>query len=144
MKLLRVLQERVIERLGSTQQIKVDVRIIAATNRDLEAGGRTTARSARICSTASTCFRSSCRRCASASRTSPGWCGRSSTSSPGRSARRIESVSKDSLRELQSYPWPGNVRELRNVIERAVILATGPHLVVPAPKPSARCRADGA
>ena len=50
--------------------------------------------------------------------------------------KTIESVSKESLKELQRYPWPGNVRELRNVIERAVILSTGPHLVVPAPKPS--------
>ena len=99
-------------------------------------GGRPTARSARISSTASTCSRSSCRRCASASRTSPGWCGRSSTSSRALFGKRIESVSKDSLRDLQGYSWPGNVRELRNVIERAVILATGPHLVVQAPKPS--------
>jgi transcriptional regulator with GAF, ATPase, and Fis domain len=52
--------------------------------------------------------------------------------------KRIESVSKDSLRDLQGYSWPGNVRELRNVIERAVILASGPHLVVQAPKPSVR------
>ena len=38
------------------------------------------------------------------------------------------------MRELQRYPWPGNVRELRNVIERAVIVATGPQLVVAAPR----------
>ena len=84
-KLLRVLQERVIERLGSTQPIKIDVRIIAATNRNLEQAV-TTARSARICSTASTCSRSSCRRCASARRTSRASCGRSSTSSRRSSA----------------------------------------------------------
>jgi transcriptional regulator with GAF, ATPase, and Fis domain len=40
--------------------------------------------------------------------------------------------------ELQHYPWPGNVRELRNVIERAVIVATGRQLVVPAPRLSDR------
>ena len=50
-KLLRVLEDRTIERLGSTQPIKVDVRIIAATNRNLEEAVRTR-RSARICSTA--------------------------------------------------------------------------------------------
>ena len=58
--------------------------------------------------------------------------------------KAIESISKDSLRELQSYAWPGNVRELRNVIERAIILATGPQLVVSAPKPSSRPLPKGA
>jgi transcriptional regulator with GAF, ATPase, and Fis domain len=52
--------------------------------------------------------------------------------------KNIESVSKESLQDLQSYSWPGNVRELRNVVERAVILATGPRLVLQAPKPSIR------
>src|SRR4029079_7599303 len=46
----------------------------------------------------------------------------------------IESISEESLRDLQRYAWPGNVRELRTVIERAVILATGPQLVVAAPR----------
>ena len=135
-KLLRVLQERVIERLGSTQPIKVDVRIIAATNRNLEEAVATR-RSARICSIGSTSFRSSSRRCASGSRTSRRWCGASSTSSRGSFGKTIESISKESLRELQRYPWPGNVRELRNVIERAVIVANGPQLVVPAPRAAA-------
>ena len=45
-------------------------------------------------------------------------------------AKPIESVSKDSmLSGLQRYPWPGNVRELRNVVERAVIVTTRPHLI---------------
>jgi transcriptional regulator with GAF, ATPase, and Fis domain len=48
--------------------------------------------------------------------------------------KTIESISEESLRDLQRYAWPGNVRELRNVIERAVILATGPNLVVEAPR----------
>src|SRR6185295_16910034 len=47
----------------------------------------------------------------------------------------IESVSKESMKQLQAHPWPGNVRELRNIIERAVIVATGPRLVVPVPAP---------
>jgi len=45
----------------------------------------------------------------------------------------IESISKESMRQFQQYQWPGNVRELRNVIERAMILATGPCLTVPLP-----------
>src|SRR5262249_8779686 len=49
----------------------------------------------------------------------------------------IESISAESMRELQRYPWPGNVRELRNAIERAGIIATGRQLVVPAPRAGA-------
>jgi formate hydrogenlyase transcriptional activator len=48
--------------------------------------------------------------------------------------KRIESLSKASLQALQAYSWPGNVRELRNVIERAVIIANGPRLVVEMPR----------
>jgi len=48
----------------------------------------------------------------------------------------IRSLSKTSLEALQNYAWPGNVRELRNVIERAVIVTTGPRLVVELPRPS--------
>jgi transcriptional regulator with GAF, ATPase, and Fis domain len=49
--------------------------------------------------------------------------------------KSISSISKESMRQLQLYPWPGNIRELRNVIERAVIMATGPRLTVPMPQP---------
>jgi DNA-binding NtrC family response regulator len=40
------------------------------------------------------------------------------------------------MKQLQEHPWPGNVRELRNIIERAVIVSTGPRLVVPVPPPT--------
>ena len=51
--------------------------------------------------------------------------------------KQIESVSKDNMLALQRYQWPGNVRELRNVVERAVIVATGRHLTIDLPTPSA-------
>jgi formate hydrogenlyase transcriptional activator len=51
--------------------------------------------------------------------------------------KQIESVSKENMRTLQRYDWPGNVRELRNVVERAVIVATGPRLTIDPPKPFA-------
>jgi transcriptional regulator with GAF, ATPase, and Fis domain len=132
-KLLRVVEERVIERLGSVQPVKVDVRIIAATNRNLEDAVRDKTfredlyyrlnvfpivvpplreRVEDIPALAWTFVEEFAR-------------------SFGRS---IESISEESLRELQRYDWPGNVRELRNVIERAVILATGPHLRVAVPR----------
>ena len=132
-KLLRVLQERVIERLGSTQPVKVDVRIIAATNRNLEDAVRDKT------------FREDLYYRLNVFpvvvpplRERPDdipalvW---SFIDEFSRAfGKTIESISKDSLRELQRYPWPGNVRELRNVIERAVIVATGPQLTVAAPR----------
>ena len=128
-----MLQERVIERLGSTQPIKVDVRIIAATNRNLEDAVRDKT------------FREDLyyrlnvfpivvpplrERVEDIPALVWTFIDEFSTSF----GKTIESISKESLRELQRYPWPGNVRELRNVIERAVILATGPQLVVAAPR----------
>jgi len=47
--------------------------------------------------------------------------------------KSIESISAESMRQLQAYSWPGNVRELRNLVERAVIIASGPQLTIPMP-----------
>lgn len=134
-KLLRVLQERVIERLGSSQPVKVDVRIIAATNRDLEKA------------VADNLFREDLfyrlnvfpivvPPLRERVEDIPGLVWAFIDELSRLFGKSIESVSKDSLRELERYSWPGNVRELRNLIERAVILSTGHHLVVPAPKPA--------
>ena len=136
-KLLRVLQERVIERLGSTQPIKVDVRIIAATHRDLE--------KAVVDGT----FRQDLFYRLNVfpivvpplrDRTEdiPGLVWAFIDEFSRAFGKTIESVSKESMKELQRYAWPGNVRELRNVVERAVIVATGTHLVVQAPRPLGR------
>jgi PAS domain S-box-containing protein len=134
-KLLRVLQERTIERLGSTQPIKVDVRIIAATNRNLEQA------------VADKTFREDLfyrlnvfpitvpplrERVADI----PGLVWAFLEEFSRSFGKPIESVSKDTMRELQQYPWPGNVRELRNVIERAVIVATKSRLSIELPKMS--------
>ena len=64
-KVLRVLQEQVIEPVGGTARIRVDTRVLAATNKDLPAEIKAAA-SARTCTSGSTSFRSSCRRCAQA------------------------------------------------------------------------------
>jgi len=119
--LLRVLQEREFERVGGTQSIKVDVRVIAATNRDLDAA------------VASGSFRSDLfyrlqvfpiqipplrERREDIALLVEYFIDRYS-----RKARKnIRRVSQETLELLQSYAWPGNIRELQNVIERSVIL----------------------
>jgi transcriptional regulator with GAF, ATPase, and Fis domain len=135
-KLLRVLQELVIERLGSSQSIKVDVRIIAATNRDLEQA------------VADGLFREDLYYRLNVFPVTipplrdrrddiPGLVWEFVDEFSQAFGKPIESVSKESMKQLQDHPWPGNVRELRNIIERAVIVATGPRLVVPVPPPPA-------
>jgi formate hydrogenlyase transcriptional activator len=128
-KLLRVLQEHEIERLGSTRTIRVDFRLIAATNRNLEemVGKRE--------------FRSDLYyRLNVFPVRIPPLRERREDIPPlvfyfaqrfaKRLRRSIESVSRESLELLCRWPWPGNVRELQNVIERAVILSRGPVLAV--------------
>jgi len=135
-KLLRVLQERVVERLGSTQPIKVDVRIIAATNRSLEQAVEDKTFREDLYYRLNV-FPIVVPPLRARVEDIPGlvWeCLDECSRSFGKS---ITSISKESMRQLQRYAWPGNVRELRNVIERAVILATGPHLTVPIPQPIA-------
>jgi formate hydrogenlyase transcriptional activator len=137
-KLLRVLQEGQFERLGSTRTTTVDVRVIAATNRDLEKAVEEGA------------FRQDLYyRLNVFPITIPPLRERGADIPPlvwafvneftEKMGKPIESVSRKSMEALQSYPWPGNVRELRNVIERAMIRATGGTLHVPAPsrKPGA-------
>jgi transcriptional regulator with GAF, ATPase, and Fis domain len=135
-KLLRVLQERQIERLGSPNPIAVDVRIVAATNRDLEKA------------VAQGTFREDLyyRLNVFPIRVPPlrerpddvpalVWSFVDEFSKAY--GKRIESVCKDSMLALQRYPWPGNVRELRNIVERAVIVTPGPRLSIEPPKPAA-------
>ncbi len=135
-KLLRVLQERVIERLGSTQQIKVDVRIIAATNRNLEKAVNDKMFREDLFYRLNV-FPIVVPPLRERVEDIPGLVWEFISEFSNSLGKRIESISKESMRQLQLYPWPGNVRELRNVIERAVIVANGPHLTVPIPQQSA-------
>jgi PAS domain S-box-containing protein len=136
-KLLRVLQERVIERLGSNQPTKVDVRIIAATNRNLEeaVNDRTFREDLfyRI-----NVFPIVVPPLRERIEDIPGLVWSFVDEFSRMFGKTIEFISKDNMRELQRYPWPGNVRELRNVVERAVILCAGHQLLVPTPKSAAR------
>src|SRR5207244_10130565 len=129
-KLLRVLQERVIERLGSHQSIKVDVRIIAATNRNLEKAVEDKSFREDLFYRLNV-FPIVVPPLRDRIEDIPGLVWAFIDEFSRLFGKAIESISSESMRELQRYPWPGNVRELRNVIERAVIIATGRQLVVP-------------
>jgi len=129
-KLLRVLQEREFERLGSTRTKRVDVRVVAATNRNLEemvAGGT---------------FRNDLYyRLDVFPITLPPLRERPEDVPPlvryfvqkfaRRMNKRIETIPAEAMTALSRYAWPGNVRELENAVERAVILTSGPTLRVP-------------
>ena len=131
-KLLRVLEERQIERLGSPRSIRIDTRVIAATHRDLEQ---------RI---AEGSFREDLfyRLNVFPIRVPPlreraadipllVWCFVAEFAATF--GKRIDVVPRHNVEALQRYTWPGNIRELRNVVERAMIVATGPRLTIPLP-----------
>jgi len=124
-KLLRVLQERVFERLGGALQIKTDVRVIAASNRDLAQ------------EVAERRFREDLfyrlnvfpitlpplrERADAVPQLVRHFCARFSAAA---GARRPIGITSGVLSLLQRHSWPGNVRELQNIIERGVILARG-------------------
>ncbi|HEV3083942.1 MAG TPA: sigma 54-interacting transcriptional regulator [Gemmataceae bacterium] len=129
-KLLRALQEQQFERLGSTRTIRVDVRLVAATNRDL----------ARM--VADRLFRNDLyyrlnvfpvvlpplrERPEDIPMLARHFIQRFAR----RMGRRIDSIPTPVMDALVRYPWPGNVREMQNIIERAVILSSGPSLRIP-------------
>jgi len=145
-KLLRVLDSGVLERLGATQSVRVDVRVMAATNRDLEedlaTGGfrpdlyyRLAALRLRVPRLADRAedilplARHFLQR-----RTTP--------------ERPVPVLSAEAAAVLQAYAWPGNVRELKHVMEHAAVLAGGgpilaTHLPLPTPQPAAATTTAG-
>src|SRR5678815_1808219 len=136
-KLLRALQDRVIERLGSSQPIKVDVRIIAATNRNIEEAVRDKSFREDLFYRLNV-FPISLPPLRERVEDIPGLVWSFIDEFSTLLGKPIDSISKASVLELQRYYWPGNVRELRNVIERAVIVANGRQLTVPTPRPCSR------
>ena len=127
--LLRVLQDRDIERVGGNDTITVDVRVIAATNRDLRAAVAAGTfredlfyrlnvvplslpplreRAGDICLLTQYLVERFARK----------------------AGKRMSAIAKETLDLFERYDWPGNIRELQNVIERAVILAEGDHFAV--------------
>jgi formate hydrogenlyase transcriptional activator len=123
-KLLRVLEDGEFERLGSTRTIKVDIRIIAATNRDLPAavrkGGFREDLYYRL-----NVFPISVPPLRDRRGDIPQLVWYFVREFEKKMGKTIEKIPEKYMRTLQEYPWPGNVRELRNLVERAMILAKG-------------------
>ncbi len=139
-KLLRVLEERQIERLGSPNGIRVDTRIIAATNRDLQKRIEEDAFREDLFYRLNV-FPLQVPPLRQRSEDIPFLIWRFVNEFSKAFGKRIESIPEETMSGLRDYAWPGNIRELRNVVERAMILAKGPSLTITQPVSS---RAVGA
>ncbi len=129
-KLLRVLQEREFERLGSTRTLRTDARLIAATNRDLEAlVGEQKFRSDLYYRLNVFPVRVPALR--ERPEDIPLLVRHFVQQFSRQVSKTIDTIPSETMSMLIKYPWPGNIRELQNVIERAVILTKGPILNVP-------------
>lgn len=143
-KLLRVLQERAVRPVGGTSEIAIDVRVIAATNRDLDkqvAEGQFREDlyyRLNVIPIAVPCLR---QRRADV----PLLVSHFLKKYAPAAGKSILRVNGESLEALCAYEWPGNVRQLENTIERAVALETGEelHAEIPAERPKARAAAAG-
>ena len=123
-KLLRVLQEREFERLGGTKTIKVDVRVVAATNQDLRAAlEQGTFREDLYYRLNVVPVNIPALR--ERKEDIPALVNHFLAHFAKESGKAIRGITPAALRLLEAYHWPGNVRELENVIERAIVLATG-------------------
>jgi PAS domain S-box-containing protein len=127
--LLRVLQERELERVGGTHAVAIDVRVIAATNRDLQAAvdAGSFRRDLFYRLNVFPIRMPSVRECVE---DIPLLVAYLAQRYAGKMGKKISAIDKKTLELFRTYDWPGNVRELQNVVERAVILCEGGTLAV--------------
>jgi formate hydrogenlyase transcriptional activator len=128
-KLLRALQEREFERLGSTRTKRIDVRIVAATHRNLEEMILEKQFRSDLYYRLNV-FPISIPPLRERSNDIPLLVRHFVTRAASRMNKTVDSIPDATMAALSRYPWPGNIRELENVIERAVILSSGPVLRV--------------
>jgi transcriptional regulator with GAF, ATPase, and Fis domain len=133
-KLLRVIEERQIERLGSVKSIPVNTRIIAATHRSLEQRIEDGVFRADLFYRLNV-FPLRVPPLRERVEDIPLLVWRFIDEFSKTFGKRIEEVPADNMAALQRYSWPGNIRELRNAIERAMILASSPRLTIAIPTP---------
>src|ERR671923_2145046 len=129
-KLLRVLQEQEFERLGSTRTQRVDVRLVAATNRNLEEMIRAKQFRSDLYFRLNV-FPIRIPPLRERPEDIPLLVRHFAQQFARRLHKTIETIPSDTMQALIRYPWPGNIRELQNIIERAVIVSPGPVLQVP-------------
>jgi len=129
-KLLRVLQEREFERLGSTRTLRTDARLIAATNRELRKMVEQRKFRDDLFYRLNV-FPIYVPALRERSEDIPLLVNHFAQRFARRMNRTIETIPAETMAVLTRYPWPGNIRELQNLIERAVILSHGPVLQVP-------------
>jgi formate hydrogenlyase transcriptional activator len=129
-KLLRVLQEREFERLGSSRTLRTDARLIAATNRDLSTMVADQKFRADLFYRLNV-FPVKLPSLRERQEDIPALVRHFVQQFARRMNRAIDTIPSDTMNVLIRYHWPGNIRELQNLIERAVILTTGPVLRVP-------------
>ena len=138
-KLLRVLQDGRFERLGSPETVTVNVRIIAATNRDLEQAMRDGKFRADLYHRLNV-FPIRVPPLRERPEDIPPLLWAFVDAFGRRMGKTIKSVPRKTIEQLQRYSWPGNVRELSNIIERAMILTTGDTLRLELPPADAEHR----
>ena len=142
-KLLRVLQEREFERLGSTRTLRTDARLIAATNRDL--GVLVDEQKFRQdLFYRLNVFPITVPPLRDRREDIPMLVRHFAQQFARRMKKNVENISTETMESLTRYDWPGNIRELQNLIERAVILSKGPTLDVPIDALSGRRESTGA
>ena len=129
-KLLRVLQEREFERLGSSQTLRTDARLIAATNRDLAALAAEHKFRQDLFYRLNV-FPITVPPLRDRREDIPMLVRHFAQTFARRMNKKIETIPTDTMQALTQYDWPGNIRELQNLIERAVILSSGETLAVP-------------
>ncbi|MBN2060796.1 MAG: sigma 54-interacting transcriptional regulator [Deltaproteobacteria bacterium] len=132
-KLLRVIQEGEFERLGSARTIKVDVRIIAATNRDIETEVQQ-GRFRKDLWYRLNVFPITIPPLRERKEDIPLLVNSFIKKFNRKHGKSIRTISQMTMHSLENYPWPGNVREMENVIERAVIICRNDKLQVDLPK----------
>lgn len=135
-KLLRVLQEGEFERLGSPKKIKVDVRVIAATNRDLTEEART-GNFRKDLYYRLRVFPIYVPPLRERQEDIPLLVQVFVNEFAKKMGKNIQTISRKSMEALQRYPWTGNIRELRNVVEYAMIINSGSKLNIPLPQETA-------
>jgi formate hydrogenlyase transcriptional activator len=129
-KLLRVLQEQEFERLGSSHTMRVDVRLVAATNKDLQSMVKNGEFRVDLFYRLNV-FPIVMPPLRERREDIPKLVRYFVQQTARRMGKHIETINSETMEGLMYYAWPGNIRELQNIIERAVILSSGPVLKVP-------------